>query len=37
MDLCLNNDTAAEACLSSQPDPDAAVGKADRPVRSYPL
>ncbi|HCG04849.1 MAG TPA: ABC transporter substrate-binding protein [Desulfovibrio sp.] len=37
VDLCLSNDTVAEAYLSSQPDLDAAVGKADRPVRSYPL
>lgn len=37
VDLCLSNDTVAEAYLSSQPDLDAAVGKANRPVRSYPL
>ncbi len=37
VDLCLSNDLVAEAYLLNQPDLRAAVGKAERPVRSYPL
>lgn len=37
VDLCLSNDLVAEAYLNSQPDLRSSVGKAERPVRSYPL
>ena len=37
VDLCLSNDLVAEAYLNGQPDLRSAVGKAKRPVRSYPL
>lgn len=37
VDLCLSNDTLAEAYLTSQPDMLSAVAKAERPVRRYPL
>lgn len=37
VDLCLSNDLVAEAYLNSQPKLRSAVGKAERPVRSYPL
>lgn len=37
VDLCLSNDLVAEAYLNSQPNLRSAVGKAERPVCSYPL
>lgn len=37
VDLCLSNDLVAESYLNSQQDLRSAVGKAKRPVRSYPL
>lgn len=37
VDLCLSNDLVAETYLNARPDIRAAVGRAERPVRSYPL
>ncbi|MBZ2171442.1 substrate-binding periplasmic protein [Nitratidesulfovibrio sp. SRB-5] len=37
VDLCLSNDLVAESYLNSQQHLRSAVGKAERPVRSYPL
>ncbi|HEU6438415.1 MAG TPA: transporter substrate-binding domain-containing protein [Nitratidesulfovibrio sp.] len=37
VDLCLSNDLVAEAYLTTQPGLRDTIGKADRPVRIYPL
>lgn len=37
VDLCLSNDLVAEAYLTAQPGLRDTIGKADRPVRCYPL